>query len=95
MRGPSWLDTNGSPVFAYHRRNGSRGGAVLVRATYLRNCLAERRLDLIVLHWFERVELTSAHDGPFPRVSVSLADRVSAGLKVEEGPHQREERDLA
>ncbi|MFC4109999.1 hypothetical protein ACFOX0_29255 [Micromonospora zhanjiangensis] len=95
MRGPSWLDADGSPIFAHHSQPGDDSRALLVRASYLRDYLAERQLELVVLHWFERMELTGSHDGPFPSVSVSVAARMGADLALHEGPPRRDERDLS
>jgi hypothetical protein len=95
MRGPSWLDADGSPVFAYYQEKENDGRALLVRTTHLSDYLAERQLELVVLHWFERMELTGAHDGPFPSISANIEARLTADLALREGRPRREERDLA
>ncbi|MFI7024752.1 hypothetical protein ACIBMZ_18745 [Micromonospora sp. NPDC049900] len=96
MRGPSWLDIQESPVFTFYQEPGSSNRALLVRASYLREVLAERDLALIVLHAFERMELKDDydHDGPFPSISASVEARLGSDLTVHTGRPRREERDV-
>ncbi|WP_374539149.1 hypothetical protein [Micromonospora aurantiaca (nom. illeg.)] len=94
MRGPSWLDPTGRPVFAYYQQDGNDSKALLVRASYLSEFLAQRQLELIVLHWFERMDLTGDHEGPFPSITVNVAARLTPDLTIRAGKIRREERDL-
>jgi hypothetical protein len=96
MRGPSWLDTRVSPVFTFYQEPGSSNRALLVRASYLGEFLADRDLELVVLHAFERMELKDDydHDGPFPSINASVEARLTSDLTVHTGRLRREERDV-
>jgi hypothetical protein len=94
MRGPSWLDSKGTPVFTYYEKDGSESSALLVRSSFLQKYLAEHELELIVFHWFHRMELGGGHHGPHPEVSSSGEVRLTAELELREGPPRRTKRDL-
>ena len=96
MRGPSWLDAEGSPVFTFYQEPGSDSRALLVRASYLREFLAERELELVVLHAFERQELKDDYDrdDSFPSINTSVEARLTSELTVHSGRPRREERDV-
>lgn len=68
----------------------------MIRASYLREFLAERDLELVVLHTFERMELKDDyhHDGPFPSINASVDARLGSDLTVHTGRTRREERDV-
>ncbi|MFI7517578.1 hypothetical protein ACIBVK_29195 [Micromonospora echinofusca] len=92
MRGPSWLDATGSPMFTFYHRQGNSSRALLVRGSFMREFLAERGLELIILHGFERMELTDKRDGPFPSINASVEARLTADLTVHTSQSRREER---
>ncbi|MER5261548.1 hypothetical protein ABTZ99_05615 [Actinosynnema sp. NPDC002837] len=94
MRGPSWLDAEGAPVFTYYEQGENDSRALLARASYLREFLAEDKLELIVLHWFERMELSGDHRGKHPFVESSVDALLTSDLVILEGTPRREERDL-
>ncbi|MEV4237048.1 hypothetical protein AB0J47_17935 [Nocardia sp. NPDC049737] len=82
MRGPSWVDSVGDPVFVFYEEQDGRCSALLVRASHLRRFLVERNLELIVLHWFDRMEITGDGSGGRPYVESSSAARITADLAV-------------
>ncbi len=94
MCGPSWLDADGTPVFMYFEAPGNDSQALLVRASFLRKFLADGKLELIVLHWFERMELTDKHDSHHPQVDVTTNARLGSDMTIHAGKHPRTERDL-
>jgi hypothetical protein len=91
MRGPSWLDTDGKPVFSYYEDPGNASRTLLVRADFLRAFLQEHKLELVVLHWFERIELNDRYDGQHPRVYVTTNARLTAGLRLHTETPERNE----
>ncbi|MFA1546104.1 hypothetical protein [Actinomadura chokoriensis] len=95
MRGPSWLDAEGAPVFTYYEERGNDSRALLVRASFLREFLAEHKLELIVLHGFERMRLSDDHSGKHPFVESSVNARLTAELVLHLGKPRRTTRDLA
>jgi hypothetical protein len=94
MQGPSWLDVDGKPMFTYHEEPGNDSRGLLVRATFLREVLAAQKLDLVVLHWFQRMELSERYDGKHPQVQSSTEARVAADLVIRGGKRRRSEHDL-
>ena len=94
MHGPSWLDAGGTPVFTYHEEPGNDSRALLVRTTFLREFLAAPKLELIVLHWFQRMELNDKHDRKYPEVQATTEARLGSDFTVRTGKPQRSERDL-
>jgi len=94
MRGPSWLDADGTPVFTYYEEPGNSSRALLVRATFLREFLTIHKLELVVLHWFQRLELSERHNGKHPQVQSSIEARLGPDLAVRAGKPRREEHDL-
>ena len=95
MRGPSWLDADGAPVFTYYEEPGNDSRALLVRAAFLGEFLAVQKLELLVLHWFQRMELSDRHDGKHPQVQSAVEARVVANLTIHAGNARRREHDLA
>ena len=94
MSGPSWLDADGTPVFTYYEEPGNGSRALLVRATFLREFLTTHKLELVALHWFQRMELSERRDGKHPQVQSATEARLSPDLAVYEGKPRREEHDL-
>jgi len=94
MRGPGWLDATGAPIFTYYEEAGSDSRALLVRKSFLRDFLVEHKLELIVLHWFERMQLHDDHRGMHPFVESSVDARLTAGMTILQGTPRRTERDL-
>ncbi len=94
MRGPSWLGADGSPVFSYYEEVGDTSQAFLVRATFLREFLAAHQLALVVLHWFERMELSDRHDGKHPQVYITTNAMLASDLKLSANKQVRTEHDL-
>lgn len=95
MRGPSWLDAEGTPVFTYYEEPGNASRALLVRATFLREFLTTHKLELVVLHWFQRMELSERHGDKHPQVQSAIEARLGSDLAIHEGKPRREEHDLA
>jgi hypothetical protein len=95
MRGPSWLPADGTPVFTYYEEPGTTSRALLVKATFLREFLEAHELQLVVLHWFRRWELSERHGDKHPQVESSVEARLGSDLAVREGKPRREEHDLA
>ncbi len=94
MHGPSWLDADGAPVFTYYEEDGNDSTALLVRATFLRELLAAHRLELVVLHWFDRMEHTTEHDRKHPQVQVATEGRLGPNLTIRVGEQRRTAHDL-
>ncbi|MFJ8540071.1 hypothetical protein [Streptomyces sp. NPDC093591] len=95
MRGPGWLDTAGAPVFPHYEEPGDESRALLVRKTFLQNFLVEHSLELVVWHWYERMQLRDDyHQGKHPYVESSVIARLGADMKIGQGTPQRAERDL-
>ncbi|WP_439812347.1 hypothetical protein [Streptomyces sp. P9-2] len=95
MRGPSWLDSAGAPMFTHYEQLGNDSRAILVRKSFLQNFLMERDLELIVWHWYERMQLRDDyHQGQHPYVESSVIARLGADMKIRHGTPQRTERDL-
>jgi len=95
MRGPSWLGDDGTPVFAYSEEPGSDSRALLVQAAFLGEFPAAQRLELLVLHWFRRMELSDSYGGSHPQVESAIEARVNANLIIRTGKARRREHDLA
>lgn len=94
MRGPSWLHADGTPVFTYYEEPGNTSWALLVKATFLREFLDAHKLELVVLHWFQRLELSERHGDKHPQVQSSVEARLGPDLAVHESKPTREEHDL-
>jgi hypothetical protein len=94
MHGPSWLSAEGKPKFTYYEEAGNASRALLVNATFLRQFLAARQLTLVVLHWFERMELDDRYDGKHPQVYVTTNAMLASDLKLSANKQLRIERDL-
>lgn len=94
MHGPSWLDADGIPVFTYYEEPGNSSRALLVRATFLREFLTTHKLELIALHWFQRLELSERHNGKHPQIQSAIEARLGPDLSVKTGKPRREEHDL-
>jgi hypothetical protein len=94
MRGPSWLDASGAPMFTYYEESGNGSHALLVRATFLRDFLTAHQLELVVLYWFERMELNNQYGRKHPQVSATTSARLAADLKLHAGTPTRSEDDL-
>lgn len=95
MRGPSWLHADGTPVFTYYEEPGTTSRALLVKATVLREFLEAHKLELVVLQWFQRLELSERHGDKHPQVQSSVEARLGSDLAVHESKPRREEHDLA
>jgi hypothetical protein len=95
MRGPSWLAADGSPVFTYYEEESDDSRALLVQETFLRKFLEENKLELVVLHWFERMELSDSHDGKHPYIEATTDARLTSSLAMSAGTQKRTERDLS
>jgi hypothetical protein len=95
MRGPSWLDETGAPIFTYYEESGNESRALLVRTSFLREFLAAQQLDLIVWHWFRRIELSNDWSGKHPMVESSVDAWLRSNLAISEGEPRRTEHDLA
>jgi hypothetical protein len=94
MRGPSWLNAGGTPVFTYYEEPGNSSHALLARASFLQDFLTAYQLELVVLHWFERMELSSEHDRKHPQISARTNARVTANLKLHTNAPKRSEHNL-
>ncbi|HEX8869748.1 MAG TPA: hypothetical protein VF821_29075, partial [Lentzea sp.] len=95
MRGPSWLDASGAPVFTHYEESGDDSRALLVRRSFLQKFLAEHKLELIVLHWYERMELREHYyEGKHPYVESRTDARLTAAMKIYQRPPRRTQRDL-
>jgi hypothetical protein len=94
MRGPSWLDATGAPVFTYYEEKGNDSRALVARASFLRDFLAERKLELIVFRWFERMQLSGERNDQHPFVESNVVDWLTTDLLIREGNPRRSERNL-
>lgn len=95
MRGPSWLDASGAPVFTYYEEAGNDSYALLVKASFLRAFLAGHKLELIMLHWFDRMQLSDDFRGEHPYVESSIEARLTADLAIRQGAPRRTERNTS
>ena len=59
-----------------------------------RELLAAHRLELVVLHWFDRMEHTTEHDRKHPQVQVATESRLGPNLTIRVGEQRRTEHDL-
>jgi hypothetical protein len=82
-----WTDPQGSTVVCYKADPALEGGTLLVRASFLRQFLETNRLELIVLHSFQRKQLGGS--GPYQDVFGSTLARVTKRLTIKEGSSQR------
>jgi hypothetical protein len=96
VRGPSWLNAAGNPVFNYYEEPDNESRALLVRASFLRESLTEHNLALIVLHWFRRIEIVSDWDinCEHPMIESSIEAWLTPSLTVHLGSPRRTEHDL-
>jgi hypothetical protein len=81
-------------VFTYYEEPGNASRALLVRAKFLREFLATHKLELVALHWFQRMELSERHDGKHPQLQSAIEARLGSDLAIHEGKPRREEHDL-
>jgi hypothetical protein len=95
MRGPSWRDADGNPVFTYYQEPGNESRALLVRAAFLREFLTAHKLELVALHWFERMELSDRHDGKHPQIDATTNARLASDLSIHADKPIRTERDFS
>lgn len=95
MRGPSWLDADGTPVFTYYEESENASRALLVRASFLRDFLAAHKLELVVLHWFQRMELSDRHEDNPSLVESAVEARLGPELSPRTGKPKREEYNLS
>lgn len=66
-----------------------------MRKSFLRDFLVEHKLELIVLHWYQRMQLRDDYyRGKHPFVESSIGARLTAGMKIYQGAPRRTERDL-
>ncbi|MET8941824.1 hypothetical protein ABZX28_33085 [Streptomyces rubiginosohelvolus] len=93
-RGPSWLDETGTPVFTNYDEEGNDSHAFLVRASFLKNFLTKHKLELIVLHRFERMRLSDNHRGDNPYVEERTEARLTEHLVLRSNTPRRTERNL-
>jgi hypothetical protein len=82
-------------VFTYYEKPGNDSRALLVLAAFLGEFLAAQKLELVVLHWFQRMELSDRYDGKHPQVESAIEARVGANLTIHNGNARRREHDLA
>ena len=61
----------------------------------MREFLAAQKLELIVLHWFRRIELTSDWNGEHPMAESSIDAWLAPDLTIREGEPRRTEHHLA
>lgn len=94
MRGPSWLDAAGAPVFTYYKEAGNDSRALLARKSFVQEFLADQKLELIVLHWYQRMQLNDDHRGKHPFVESSVDARLTASMTIRQSAPRRTERDL-
>ncbi len=82
-------------MFTHYEQLGNDSRAILVRKAFLQNFLMEHDLELIVWHWYERMQLRDDyHQGQHPYVESSVIARLGADMKIRQGTPQRTERDL-
>ena len=60
-----------------------------------REFLEAHKLELVVLQWFQRLELSERHGDKHPQVQSSVEARLGSDLAVHESKPRREEHDLA
>ncbi|MBT2455331.1 hypothetical protein [Streptomyces sp. ISL-86] len=95
MRGPSWLDATGTPMFTYYEEQGNDSRAFMVRKSFIQHFLVTHQLELIALHWYERMQLSSDyHRGKHPLVESTTNARLTAALNIYPSASMRMERDL-
>ncbi len=94
MAGPSWLNMDGEPTFTFYTEEGTDSRALLVRAAFLQEFLKKHGLSLILLHWFERMELKDDYTDSNPYIESETAACLSSTLSIVEGAPRRTERNL-
>ncbi|WP_406048278.1 hypothetical protein [Kribbella sp. NBC_00889] len=82
MRGPSWLDAAGLPIFTYYEEPDNEDHAFLVRASFLKEFLSQHKLELIFFHWFERMKITGDFRSRDPYIESSANARMTANLEI-------------
>jgi hypothetical protein len=93
-RGPSWLDPNGAPVFTYYNLPEVDAHALLVKASFLKDFMKTRKIELVATTWFERMLLDGDHAARHPYVEVRREGRLGADLVVHASSPRRESRNL-
>lgn len=94
MRGPSWLDASGSPVFTYYEEPGNESHALLVRASFMRDFLTKANIELIAVLWFERMDLSSDRRDKSPYIESTSMAWFDSTLKPHVSKPTRTERNL-
>ena len=86
--GPSWVDRDGNPTFVYYNV-GEGGSALLVRASFLKQFMADQNLELVVSAWFERRVIDGSWGRELPWTEAWLEGRLDASLFVHPSPIRR------
>lgn len=94
MRGPSWLDATGAPIFTCYEEPGNHSHGLLVRTSFLKDFLVTHKIELIILHWFERMRLSDDHRGEDPSVESTIDARLTPDMETREGKQRGTERGL-
>lgn len=92
MHGPSWLDASGSLIFAYYEEPGDDSHALLVRASYLRDFLAEHDMELLSMIWLERMELKDHYGRNDPHLDWTVEVWLDKDLVIHQGRQHRDQR---
>ena len=94
VRGPSWLDTSGQPVFVHYDPADGDSKALLMRASALKQFMADHDLELLVLLSLERLKITGG-TGHEPRGEWTVQGWLDRSLEFHSGAIQRKESNLA
>lgn len=93
LRGPSWLDSTGNPVFTNYTVQGTDAEALLVRASFLREFMKTHDVELVATLWFQRMLLDGDHEAN-PYMDANSEGWFGADMVLHEGMLRRDVRNV-
>lgn len=81
-----WMNGKGETVCSYETRPDGKTRVLLIRASFLKGFLSVNHLELLVFHWFDRIDLSGDSNDIRPFVDSRSEALVSAELKLHKIP---------